>query len=134
LLRNAWIKDRIQELSAPIIKKQEITIEYVLKELVDIATAKASDFYEEKNGSLNLKKGFLDSPKANAIHTIDPSPYGPKLKMKDANKALATIAQHLGMLVNKIELKAEINTKIDYKNLTDNELEVLQGISKKISD
>ena len=136
LLRNPKVAERVNILKTERSESTGITAERVLEEYAKIAFADPNEFFESiklKDGRkiVMMKDNILDSKSIGAISTIEPGPYGPKVKTYDKTKALDSLAKHLGLLTQKIEVSGEVEAKLDLSNLSTEKLRALKEIWDK---
>jgi len=137
LAKSVNIQKRLQELRAPALQENQVTVERIVSELTKIAFAHPKDFYEANEyGEYVPRKDILNNPHAGAVSNFDPTIAGMKIKFNDKNKALGILSQWLGMMTQKIEVKGEVEVekKINYDKLSDKEIETLNKLVKKASD
>jgi phage terminase small subunit len=125
-----YIKKRMEERS----KRTEITQDFVLKELYEIAKANGSDFAQVvqepiiQNGQYvrdpdtgQLRKqdvvkvvptDQLTDDKKKAIAGIKEGKYGVEVATCDKVKALELLGRHLGMFKDKVEVEGNIGVNI----------------------
>lgn len=137
LLRNAKVAEYIEERMKDRSKRTEITQDWVLNELYEIAKAKGTDFaqvVEEKiiqNGQYVIDPDTgqmktmevvrvtptdkLPEAKQKAISSIKEGKYGIEVGTYDRVRALELLGKHLGMFTDSIKLKADTNTEVTIK-------------------
>ncbi len=147
LLTNAnvmkYIDIRMEERS----KRTEITQDFVLKELYEIAKANGTDFaqvvqepiiqngqYVRDPDSGQLRKqevvkvfptDKLSEDNKKAIAGIKEGKYGIEVSTYDKVKALELLGRHLGMFKDKVEVSGNVDINNPYKELTTEELKKL---------
>lgn len=98
MLRTAQIRERVAQLQAPVAKKLEISADFVLGELLKLASVDISKAYGQNGKLLPLHEIPEEVRKAvGAIETYQDDSGGVvhKLKFWDKNKALTALGQHL---------------------------------------
>lgn len=111
-LRNVNIQRRIKELNEQRQKLTGVTPEFVLQELMKLATVDLADCYDEEGNLLNIKH----IPKATraAMNGIDVhedregNGSTKKVKLYDKTKALEMIGRHLKLFTDKVEHSGKV--------------------------
>lgn len=97
-----YISERMEERQ----KRTEVTQDMVVKELASIAFAKATDYVTIKSGTVKIKDtDQLTDNQIRAIAGIKEGTNGVEIKMNDKEKALELLGRHLGMWVDRVDLK-----------------------------
>ena len=138
-LRKPDIQSAIAAAIAERAQRTEITQDRVLTELGRIAFAdirKATQwgasvpFTDPKSGKTVVANGIslvpsdeLDDDTAAAISEISETQQGLKVKFHDKLAALVSIGKHLGMFIERQEIKAEVIASRALQDMTDEELE-----------
>ena len=126
LLRNAKVAEYIEKRMKDREKRTEITQDFVLKELYEIAKANGSDFakvvdepiiqngmyvVDPDTGKVKTYKSVeviatdkLPEEKKKAIAGIKEGKYGVEVATCDKVKALELLGRHLGMFKDKVEV------------------------------
>jgi phage terminase small subunit len=126
LLRNAKVAEYINHRMEERSKRTEITQDFVLKELYEIAKAKGTDFakvvdepiisngayvMDPDTGKIKTYKSVevfptdkIPEDKQKAIAGIRETKYGIDVSTYDKVKALELLGRHLGMFKDKVEL------------------------------
>lgn len=142
LLRNAKVEAYINQRMEERSKRTEITQDFVLKELYEIAKANGSNFarvvdepiikegkyvIDPDTGKMKTYKSVevittdkLDEDKKKAISGIKETKFGIEVSTYDKVRALELLGKHLGMFKDKIEVTGTINNP--YQGLTTEEL------------
>lgn len=134
---STYIKKRIEDR----IKRTEVTQDFVIRELMEIASVKATDYARviEKEATITTESGVIQlyDAKGNPVKykTVEPiltdeltetqkkalavikkGRDGFEIKPYDKLRALELLGKHLGMWTEKMELDAdmELNINIDY--------------------
>lgn len=123
LLRNINIQRRIKELNEQRQIATGVTPEFVLQELMKLATVDIADCYDESGNLLNIKQ----IPKAtraamNGIDVFeDKEGFGStkKVKLYDKTKALEMIGRHLKLFTDKVEHFGNITLENILDNVND---------------
>ncbi len=145
MLRNVKVAEYIEKRMKDREKRTEITQDFVLKELYEIAKANGSDFakvvdepiiqngmyvVDPDTGKVKTYKSVeviatdkLPEEKKKAIAGIKEGKYGVEVATCDKVKALELLGRHLGMFKDKVEL-TNLN---DEKNKLDNVIAQLRG-------
>lgn len=99
LLTNPNVSAYIQRLREEQKKRSQITSDWVIQQLVDIATADAGDYtrIDSKGGIKYTPTDSLSKAQRSAISSIEPTMAGPKIKTYDRIRALELIGKHLGI-------------------------------------
>ena len=138
LLRNAKVAEYIEERMKDRSKRTEITQDWVLNELYEIAKAKGTDFaqvVEEKiiqNGQYVIDPDTgqmktmevvrvtptdkLPEAKQKAISSIKEGKYGIEVGTYDRVRALELLGRHLGMFKDKVEVSGQLETGTEKLN------------------
>lgn len=132
LLRKPKVKEYLDKKRAALAKKFNISQERVLEEYAKLAFYNVQDMFDDEGRLENIST--LDRDVAAAITGIDVQDvyeyngdekvyigYVKKIKLSDKKGALDSVARHLGMFVDKVELSGEIKTIIE--SMTDDELD-----------
>lgn len=145
LLRNAKVAEYINQRMQERSKRTEITQDFVLKELYEIAKAKGTDFaqvveepiisngsyvIDPDTGKIKTYKSVevfptdkIPEDKQKAIASIKEGKYGIDVSTYDKVKALELLGRHLGMFKDKVELSG-LNEE---KGKLDNVIAQLRG-------
>lgn len=134
------IAERVKQALDARKEKVDITAERVLKELAEIAFARADDFFEpffvknEKTGEnvpcgTKIRDDVLNSPNLAAIQSFEPGAYGTKVKMNDKQRALEMLSRHLGLFNADTSHKPETN-QFDFTNISSEKLRKIREILK----
>lgn len=130
MLRNAKVKDYIDERMKDREKRTEITQDRVLKELAKIGFADLKDYlqyktvktvvgYEDGEPVIDYSQiiDVIDSEDVDTsiIQEVSVSKDGVfKFKLYDKQKALVDMGRHLGMFVDKVEHSGGLDIKIQW--------------------
>lgn len=96
----------IKKLEEPVIKKLEITEDWVLSKLKNFSDVQITDFFEIdfKTNTIQLKDFSKISPdKIAAIESIKETKNGIEIKLVDKRASVVDIGKHLGMFKEQIE-------------------------------
>ena len=98
LLANAKVQAYLQQLKQQQQTRTQITSDWVLQQLVQIATANGSDYLtiDAKGQVKYTPTDQLTAAQKAAIAGIKPTMAGPEIKTYDRLKALELIGRHLG--------------------------------------
>ena len=151
LLTNVDIQNRISELQQTIQERTEITQDMVIAEYAKIAFANTSDVIEwgdtvmievEVDGETTrvpfhgLKiKNSADLPASiqAAVKKVKQGKDGLEVEMHDKKGALDSIARHLGMFKDRVDLSSEDGTMSPRSTLTTEQVkELIKSGSEKI--
>lgn len=134
LLTNAKIKAYLDSRLEEIAKKSEISIERVLQEYAKLAFFNPKDLFDVNGSPKNIND--LDDDVAAAIaglEVIDTYEgvgefrefigYTKKYKLADKKGTLDSLARHLGMFKDKVEISGQVNNPME--GLTTEELKKL---------
>lgn len=138
MIRNDKVAAYIQERMKDRSKRTEITQDWVLNELYEIAKAKGTDFaqvVEEKiiqNGQYVIDPDTgqmktmevvrvtptdkLPEAKQKAISSIKEGKYGIEVGTYDRVRALELLGKHLGMFKDKVEVSGQLETGTEKLN------------------
>lgn len=135
-LAKPCIMNRVKELTEPIEQKPKDLRQRIIDELVSIAFADASDFFEEikvedEEGKVThsyrqIRPDVLDSPHIAAIQAFEPSAYGQKIKVADKQKALEMLSRHVGLFNADTSQKPENTNVVDLSGVSSEKLRKLQ--------
>lgn len=110
LLIDPNVKEIIEQEQAKHAEKSGITIERVLKEYAKIGFSDITDYLDYDNSGVRLKasKDLADGKTA-AISEVraDVESGEVRIKLHDKKNALDSIARHLGMFKDSVELKSD---------------------------
>ena len=151
LLTNVDIQNRISELQQTIQERTEITQDMVIAEYAKIAFANTSDVIEwgdtimievEVDGEMTrvpfhgIKiKNSTDLPPniQAAVKKVKQGKDGLEVEMHDKKGALDSIARHLGMFKDRVDLSSEDGTMSPKSSLTTEQVkELIKSGSEKI--
>lgn len=106
LLKNVEVQKYLQQRKAERMERVEVTQDRVVKELASIAFAKATDYVTIRSGIVRIKDtDQLSDDQVRAIAGIKEGANGIEIKMNDKEKALELLGKHLGMWVDRVDLK-----------------------------
>ena len=136
-LKKVEIQKYIQQRMADRTARTEITQDFVLRELMNIASVKATDFAKvvEKDATINVEGQLIQlyDEKGNPVkyRTVEPilteeltedqkkalavvkkGRDGFEIKPYDKIRALELLGKHLGMWTDKVELDAGVELKV----------------------
>lgn len=123
MLRNKRVRAKIAKEQEKMSKKLEITQERILHEYEKIAFANVRDVVEWDKNKLTLKKSStLSEDTSAAIEEVsitnNRGSKAVKVRMHDKKGALDSLARHLGLFNDKIELRGSNNKPISFINIT----------------
>jgi len=109
LLTNPNIQDYIQELREELSKRNEITADKVLAELVKIGFSDITNYLEVRGTRNNrtveiYKTSDLTDDQKGAISEIRQTKDGISLKLHNKTEALHKIGIHLGMFTDRLQM------------------------------
>lgn len=150
-LRKPMIMERIQKARQKSIDKLEVTRERILAEYAKIAFSDITDFLkvEEIEGRNQQTGEYVGIPvvtvfptdgmpkqRTAALSEIRQTKEGISVKMHDKKGALDSLARHLGMFNDKLELSGKVQTDVkhDLKKLDRQELLQLEHILEKSAE
>lgn len=121
LLKNAEVKELIDQLEAATAKKAGVTHERVIKELARVAFLDPRKLFDDDRNSLDISE--LDEDTAAAIAGVDVFEeyqgrgndrefigYTKKYRWADKLRALEMLGKHLGMFTEKVNLSGSVDT------------------------
>lgn len=125
LLGNVRVQEVIDKLKSDREKRTNITQDFVMQELMKIATADGTDFASVKGKRVTLvSTADLTPEKRAAIASIRKSKDGVEIKIYDKLKALELIGRHLSMFAEKSTVDVNLNQPFRV------EIEVVKAIEK----
>jgi len=153
LLRNAKVQKEIQRAMDERSKRTKITADSVLEEYAKIAFSNINhylevvseerivDLVENEEGDKEPVKAVVQTvnmfdtntiggDKMSAVAEIKQMKEGIALKLHDKKGALDSIARHLGMFTDKVELSGGIKVDNPFEGLTVEELRILAKSEK----
>jgi phage terminase small subunit len=106
------IQDRLAELMAGRNQRTQVEQDKVIRELSFVAFSRFSEYVDWVAKGEELKMQFkgsadLDERQKAAIEQLKIGKFGPELKLKDASKALNTLAVHVGMGTERVNVNNE---------------------------
>lgn len=138
LLRNAKVKNYIDEKMKEREKRTEVTQDKVVKELAAIAFNKGSDYAQIVEEPIIINGGYVRDPDTGSLKTQERIKVTPTNKLtKDQQKAIAGIKEgrngvevntydkvralellgkHLGMFKDRVEVSGELDTGFNKLN------------------
>jgi phage terminase small subunit len=140
LLGDPLIQEKIQEAFDRRAERTNVDVDRVVREYARLAFANMGDFAEwgngtngDGNGSMTLvgsKELDVDAMAAvsEVIETTGPNGSTTKVKLHDKKGALDSLAKHLGMFVDKVELTGRVD--IDTPAYREMSLEEARGMLK----
>lgn len=121
LLKNAEIKELIDELEAAAAKKAGVTHERVIKELARVAFLDPRKLFDDDRNAIDISD--LDEDTAAAIAGVDVFEeyqgrgndreflgYTKKYRWADKLRALELLGKHLGIFTDKVNLSGSVDT------------------------
>lgn len=116
LLLNVLVLEEIERRKKQIMKKLEITQERVLEEYAKLAFADISDIVKWGRGGINVNESStLDREHTAAISKITETrtrdSITVEVKMHDKKGALDSIARHLGMFKDSLNITTPVDVK-----------------------
>lgn len=137
-LKNPKIKAYITQLLEEREKRTNITTDKVLKELAKIGFANITDVAEVVTDSTGKKQNIiihntedLAEQDLAAIAEIKEGKEGVSVKMHDKLKALDSIARHLGMYNDKLNVEADVKENNALSGLSKEEIvDLIKSLSK----
>lgn len=124
-LKKPEIAAAIKVLLGKMAEESGISAERVLKEYAKIAFAEMSDFANWNGKTIKLKDSKeLTSEQRAAVAEVTQTQSGLKVKLHDKKGALDSLARHLGLFVDKIQ--------INLSNMTDEE--IIAAMQKAVSE
>lgn len=137
-LKNPKIKAYVTQLLKEREKRTDITTDKVLKELAKIGFANITDIAEVVTDSKGNKQRIIISDTEDlaeqdlaAVAEIKETKEGVAVKMHDKLKALDSIARHLGMYNDKLNVVADVKENNAFSNMSKEEIvELIQSLSK----
>ena len=103
-LSKPYINERIKELEQPVIEKLELDENWVISKLKSFSDTLITDFFEIKNGNIELKDlSELPKEKIAAIESIKQTKHGIEIKLVDKKGSTVDIGKHLGMFKEQVE-------------------------------
>lgn len=123
LLRNPKIQEKIQAAMKEREKRTEITQDRVLKEIANLAFTDRTGIVNLKNNNLIIKNFDELTPEQKAcISGVKETKHGIEVTFYNKEKALEMLGRHLGIFIEKLEVKGELKTDDPFKGLTTEEL------------
>lgn len=126
------IQEKIQILKDARSQRTEITADMVLREYAKLGFSNITDYLRvvEKVGMTDdgpvmykaveiFETDGIDRAKLDAVAEIKQTKEGIALKLHDKKGALDSIARHLGMFVDKIEVTQETSISVRRKRVTE---------------
>jgi len=119
LLRNAKVQKALEEAMQARSKRTEITADRVVSELARIAFANMRDYWPKKGETVDLHK--LDQDRTAAVEeivideSVDSSGVLHRrihLKLRDKQRALDSLARHLGMFIDRHVAEGSIEHRV----------------------
>ncbi len=116
MLNDVKVTERIQELKQELAIRVEITQERVIEEYAKIAFSNVEDVVAWCKADPTLRSSEDISHSAHAAIseiTVTPNAFGntTKVKLHDKKGALDSIAKHLGMLTDRLDINANVKTE-----------------------
>jgi len=113
---NSKVKARVKELRAELAKRNDISIDNVLKEYAKLGFLDPRKFYDEDGNLIPIHKlpadiaATLTGMDVQTIFTKDGDMMGDlkKIKFADKKAALDSIAKYLGMFIEKHEITGSL--------------------------
>lgn len=105
LLTNPNVAAYIQRLREEQKTRSQVNADWVLQQLIDIATADAGDYtsIDSTGGIKYTPTDKLTKKQRSAISAIEPTTAGPKIRTYDRIRALELIGKHLGIFDRQAE-------------------------------
>jgi phage terminase small subunit len=116
LVRNS----EIAEIISKRLQASAMSADEVLMRLGELARSEYED-YLMSDGNVDLPS-LLAAGKGHLIKSVKPGKYGAQIEFYDADKSLALIAKHHGLLIDR---QQSTNLEIDLNTLTDEQLKRL---------
>lgn len=113
LLRKTSVKAQIDRLMAKRGQRVEVKADQVVRELCRIAFAdirKAVTW--DASGVSVMPSDLIDEETGAAIAEVSQTQHGVRVKMHSKTEALAKLAQHLGMLIDRKEHTGKISLEV----------------------
>ncbi|MBT9132008.1 MAG: hypothetical protein DDT33_00516 [Firmicutes bacterium] len=136
LLSNPHITAAIEEAQKNHLKRLGLTQERVLEEYLKLAFSDMMNFINIRGDRITFKYNFDELPQniLAAISEISESPStGIRIKLHDKLRALDSLAKHLGLFVNRVEVTGKDGGPIQYDltKLSVEELSTLETLLGK---
>lgn len=138
LLKNVKVKAELQRLTDKLAKKQELSAEWVLKNLKEIS-ARSMEKEHVKYFDKSSKEYVDETKLVRNLETEElEEVYVYKYDSNGAIRANELIGKHLGMFTDKMEISGETTQNVktdneDLSKLSNKELKQLISIKKKMS-
>lgn len=131
LLENTRIAEEIAKKQKKLADKLEITAEKILKEYAKIAFSNMQDFVDWADGAISIKPSSELTKEQTACvseisESVTQAGTNIKIKLHDKKGALDSLARHLGMFTDKVELSGKDGQPIQTVNVTMTEAEAAQ--------
>lgn len=129
LTDNGKISARLSELRSGILKRHEVTVDRIIRELALIGFSNMLDYVQpQEDGTAYVDLSKLTRDQAAAISEVSVESYMEgsgdearpvkrvKFKLSDKRSALVDLGKHLGMFPAQVSGKIEHNHKHDHKH------------------
>lgn len=121
LLADVKVKQRVTELQAAVAKRNDVTVDRIIRELALIGFSNMKDYIQtQKDGTFYVDLSALTRDQAAAIGEVTSETYmegrgeeavavkRTRFKLSDKRAALVDLGKHLGMFVERKEVKSEV--------------------------
>ena len=123
-LQRESVQEAIREAIEERTRRTLVDQDQVVYELARLAFSDMTDFAEWDESTLTLKPSrTLPAGKRRAIIEVAQTANGVKIKLADKNRALDTLARHLGMFIDRVESTNTIKIERSYGETVDTETE-----------
>ena len=136
LLKDPRVSEAVKAGLDELAAETNVTAERVLQEYARVAFADLTAFVQVEGGAVSVTDTAKLTPaQAAAIAEIAQTRDGQlRVKLHSKTAALEALAQHLGMFIDRSEVKSTVSFQhLDLSNLDDDELEAFEKITAKLA-